>query len=118
MANGPPTPPATAAELVDDAKENPSNVPAALEAEPQQAPLKPNAFQLVFPTIANLAAQGKLQELIQVAEQTEISVRYGSISSKDMFSDKCVLQCDGDCYQSRLLVLTPLVLAYLILDEL
>jgi hypothetical protein len=80
MANGPPTPPpTTAVELIDEAREKAMNTqpaPVATEPQQQQQPSGHDPFQEMFPTITNLAAQGKFLDLINVAEQTEINVRF------------------------------------------
>ena len=74
---GPPTPPpTTATELLDEEKDRaPSAAPAPPVQPPQEAPQpQQDPYQLVFPTIADLASKGDLHELIRVAEHTEIVV--------------------------------------------
>lgn len=95
MANGPPTPPPiTATELLDEARGN-SSVPApASTAQTKQDP-----YQHIFPAIADLALQSDFKKLIRTAEISD-------------------LNGDSDRQSTRLLVTAPLVLAYLIVDNL
>jgi len=95
MTNGPPTPPpTTATELQDEARGN-SIVPPPVST----APTKHDPYQHIFPAIADLASQSNFQDLIQNAEIGD-------------------LNGDSDRQSTRLLIATPLVLAYLIVDNL
>jgi COP9 signalosome complex subunit 8 len=104
MGNGPPTPPLTSpTELLDNAREN-TPAPETTVGTPalpqtQSRSPKQDVYRLAFPTFANLAARESFGELIQTAEEFD-------------------LNSDGDHHQSRLLLTAPLVLAYLIVDEL
>jgi len=70
MANGPPTPPpTTAAELQDEARGNSSVPPPASTTSAKQDP-----YQYIFPAIADLASQSNFQDLIQIAESTDLNV--------------------------------------------
>ncbi|KAE9398145.1 hypothetical protein BT96DRAFT_883263 [Gymnopus androsaceus JB14] len=108
MANmGPPTPPA---EIQDEVKMSEASTSAA---EPPAAPVAAVAtqpppppppvqlqdpYQLIFPRIIELANQKQWLELIDTAETTEI-------------------HAINDQQLSRLLVIVPLILAYLIQNE-
>ncbi|KIK58199.1 hypothetical protein GYMLUDRAFT_699536 [Collybiopsis luxurians FD-317 M1] len=117
MANGPPTPPPTTdAEIRDEARmsDAPAPAPAAVEennastpatitetAQPQppQQPIPlQDPYQLIFPRIAELASQNRWVELIDTAEITEINA-------------------SNEQQLSRLFVVVPLILAYLIQNE-
>ncbi|TFK42460.1 COP9 signalosome [Crucibulum laeve] len=100
MVNAPPTPPPTSAtELQDEAREKPSSGPSTSTPVPQPTPeVKQDLFQHRFPTIADLAGKGKFYDLIQAAEETDLSA-------------------PGERQSTRLLVIAPLVLAYLIVDD-
>ena len=104
---GPPTPPPTSAIEIQDAQREasvppvaattaPPEVPPAEGASEAQAdepivveqPSQPapppgpplNTYQLLFPALAELASQGKFQELIERAERGDLSVnRYPSV---------------------------------------
>ncbi|KAK0239634.1 hypothetical protein EDD85DRAFT_822694 [Armillaria nabsnona] len=119
MANGPPTPPPTTdIEIQDAAREEASanananaNAQAASSStetvpEPaqqqQSAPRPPppqDVFQQAFQKIASLASEKQWQELISVAENADV---WG----------------DDESPVSRLLVVAPLALGYLITDDL
>ncbi|GBE81700.1 COP9 signalosome complex subunit 8 [Sparassis crispa] len=79
--------------------EEPSQVaepaPQTVAAPEQQK----NLYELLFPTLANLAAKGDFQELIRVAEHWDVSA-------------------ENNSSYSRLFLTAPLVLSYLIVDEL
>ena len=116
---GPPTPPpTTATELLDEEKDRaPSVAPAPPVQSPQEAPQpQQDPYQLVFPTIADLASKGDLHELIHVAEHTEIVV--GVLDASFAIVTWTTLQSENNQQQTRLLVTAPLILAYLILDDL
>ncbi|KAF8892433.1 hypothetical protein BD779DRAFT_1509060 [Infundibulicybe gibba] len=104
MLHGPPTPPPTSAkELQDEARVrnntgNPLGSQASSSLNPTQS--RPDAYQYTFSTIKSLAAQQNFQDLVDVAEKTDIN------------SDSI------DQQSTRLLNTTPLVLAYLIMDDL
>ncbi|KAJ4475692.1 hypothetical protein J3R30DRAFT_3501933 [Lentinula aciculospora] len=115
MANGPPTPPPTTdVEIQDEAGmsdvptatvggiSNPA--PAATSSTVPQLPPQPpiqlqDPYQLILPRIAEFAAQKRWLELIDVAEITEINA-------------------SNDQQLSRLFVIVPLILAYLIKNDL
>ncbi|KAF5373697.1 hypothetical protein D9758_000870 [Tetrapyrgos nigripes] len=113
---GPPTPPpTTAAEIEDEARMNgaapppapvdePSSTmvtdqpeqnppPQPIQEEPQQDP-----YRLIFPEIANCVAQKDFKRTASIAEMTDINSESSS--------------------PSRLFVVTPIILAHLISDEL
>ncbi|KAK0211161.1 hypothetical protein DFS33DRAFT_1271020 [Desarmillaria ectypa] len=117
MANGPPTPPPTTdIEIQDAAREEASananananaqtassSTETASEPQQQQAPSRPppqDVFQRAFQKIASLASEKQWQELISVAEDADV---WG----------------DDESPVSRLLVVAPLALGYLIIDDL
>ncbi|OBZ69262.1 COP9 signalosome complex subunit 8 [Grifola frondosa] len=114
---GPPTPPPTTATELEDAARTsvPPQVtpivaevqtpPTPSESAPPQAPptsaqeRKKTSYELLFPKLAELAVNGNFEELIQVAERGDLTG----------------IQ---DTHSSRLFVIAPLVLSYLILDQL
>jgi len=102
MANGPPTPPPTTeAEIQDEARQHAETVAPSTPA-PQVVSTEEDAYwQSIFPTIADLASESNFEELIRIAE------------SADLNSD-----ADSDRRLSRMLVTAPLVLVYLIIDDL
>ncbi|PCH37714.1 hypothetical protein WOLCODRAFT_95695 [Wolfiporia cocos MD-104 SS10] len=110
---GPPTPPpSTAAEIADQSRMPPPPADAGI-APPTQtasqsqptapAPVIPAAnktpYENVFPQIASLAMNRDYQKLIEVAEHEDLVT---GIESND----------------TRLYIIAPLVLSYLIIDEL
>ncbi|KDQ61113.1 hypothetical protein JAAARDRAFT_152171 [Jaapia argillacea MUCL 33604] len=122
MNNGPPTPPPTterelleqqqtaapAVAVAEGSATNPVPTPPAevtlpsgsapqQQAEPQ-APQQ-DAYTSLFPTIADLALQGKYEQLVQLAEERDLNTL-------------------GDRQYTRMLLIAPLVLSYLILDQL
>lgn len=99
MANGPPTPPPTTEAEIQDEARSAAETAVAISALPQST--RDDAYQAVFPAIADLASQSKFPELIELAEVTELN------------SD-----ADSDRRTTRLLVVAPLVLSYLIIDNL
>jgi COP9 signalosome complex subunit 8 len=123
---GPPTPPpTTATEMADEARTSaavvnePSAVvpPPASPSQPKQVPQ--DTYQLLFPTLGNLAYHNDYKQLIDVAERNDLKVRYKYWRSRDIIvSHKLVLQGDSDRQFTRLLLVAPLTLAYLILDDL
>lgn len=69
---GPPTPPpTTATELHDEARES---VPTSSISESSLAPVRQETYHYKFTAIMEAARQGKLQELIQIAEQVDLTV--------------------------------------------
>ncbi|KAI0784370.1 COP9 signalosome [Abortiporus biennis] len=108
---GPPTPPPSSdLEIKDAARlEAPVPPPPATAPPPVAAPAEPQTVQpprqtqtqydIFFPTLENYASNGQLDQLVAEAEKADLTV-------------------DGDSNISRLLVTTPLVLSYLILNEL
>ncbi|KAG5719599.1 hypothetical protein E4T56_gene8948 [Termitomyces sp. T112] len=101
MANGPPTPPPTTETEIQDQARVIAEIPPTATTPLLPASAQPDAFQAAFPVIVDLASQSNFQGLIQVAENAN-------------------LQSDADTNRrlTRLLVLGPLVLAYLIVDDL
>ncbi|KAK0482524.1 hypothetical protein IW261DRAFT_1036294 [Armillaria novae-zelandiae] len=117
MANGPPTPPPTTdIEIQDAAREeasanaiaNAQTTSSSTETVPEPAPQQQSAsrppppqdvFQQAFQKIASLASEKRWQELISVAENADV---WG----------------DDESPMSRLLVVAPLALGYLITDDL
>jgi len=107
MANGPPTPPPTTDTEIQDETRTvdpaptpvPANTAPPQPAQPQPQPVHlQDPYQLIFPRIAELAAAKQWLELIDTSEITEINAT-------------------NDQQLSRLFVIVPLVLAYLIQNE-
>ncbi|KIK08237.1 hypothetical protein K443DRAFT_672732 [Laccaria amethystina LaAM-08-1] len=97
---GPPTPPpTTAAELRDEARTAASTTHPATTAPSTASQPRPDHFQYRFPAIVEATSKKEYQRLIQIAEETD-------------------LNANGDRQPTRLLIIAPLVLAYLILDDL
>jgi len=102
---GPPTPPpTTAAEIADEARTSAPVVSESTAVPPPAPPVQPkqglqDTYQLLFPTLGNLAYQNDYRQIIEVAERGDI-------------------KGDSDRQLTRLLLVAPLTLAYLILDEL
>ncbi|KAJ8463676.1 hypothetical protein ONZ51_g10103 [Trametes cubensis] len=118
---GPPTPPPSSAVEIEDAARTmlpPQAAAAAPATEPSESTSEaaqpateeiqpPTAgqtqqsttYELLFPTISELARTGSLRELVEVAERGDLS--------GDFAADP-----------TRLLLVAPLVLAYMILNEL
>ncbi|KZT69797.1 hypothetical protein DAEQUDRAFT_765123 [Daedalea quercina L-15889] len=117
---GPPTPPLTTeTEILDAARSSnpPQSIPMATDPEPPTAaaeqPTEPQhteppssaeaepqgtSYDKLLPTLADLAAQGQYRELTLAAEQGDAVA-------------------GNDHHVTRLYVVAPLVLAYLILDD-
>ncbi|KAF9469227.1 hypothetical protein BDZ94DRAFT_1244001 [Collybia nuda] len=96
MANGPLTPPpTTVAELQDEAR-SADILPEAVTPV-TQTPTQDN-YQRIFPAISELAIHSQFEDLVHTAENADLNI-------------------DGDRHTTRLLITTPLVLAYLILDK-
>ena len=97
---GPPTPPPSSATEIEDAArtsippplaqaeaqpdteaqptpEAPPSETTAQQSPPEAAPqpAQQTAYELLFPSIAELARSGSLKELVQVAERADLSVR-------------------------------------------
>ncbi|KAJ6490651.1 hypothetical protein C8R47DRAFT_455207 [Mycena vitilis] len=111
---GPPTPPPTSATEIQDATRtivpplpaastSASTSSAAPAPAPAQAPpaaqTRQDDFSRVFPQLASLASEKKFSQLARFAEE-------GDIAS------------DSERQTTRLLLTAPLVLAYLVLDDL
>ncbi|KAI0647372.1 COP9 signalosome [Trametes meyenii] len=117
---GPPTPPPSSAVEIEDAARTvlPPQVaastlgateppaaepiepaPDAAHASPAENSKQSTTYELLFPSISDLARSGSLRELIEVAERGDLSGEYHADPS-------------------RLYLVAPLVLAYLIVDEL
>ncbi|KAA1469378.1 hypothetical protein DENSPDRAFT_928083 [Dentipellis sp. KUC8613] len=101
--NGPPTPPAEDQPLPAEQAPAPaatSDAPAAVEVAPDNQLPSPeqSPYYQIFPQIASLAAKGEIQELIELAERADLNGVH-------------------DTHPSRLFVTAPLVLGYLIRDE-
>ncbi|KAI0780618.1 hypothetical protein BD413DRAFT_498650 [Trametes elegans] len=118
---GPPTPPPSSAVEIEDAARTTLPPPAAAAAPAPQAPATPapesvavpeitesaaasqtkppTTYELLLPSVEDLARNGSLRELIETAERADLSG-------------------ESDADVSRLLLVGPLVLAYLIVDEL
>lgn len=90
MANGPLTPPpTTAAELQDEARSADVDTSSSLETPVAvTAPVAPQAqtsssvqppaqdyYQRIFPAIAERATESKLEDLIHLAESSDLNVR-------------------------------------------
>jgi hypothetical protein len=86
MANGPPTPPPTSAtEIQDQEKDKTLNSgPETSPDPPPQSQPRQDPYELTFPTIAHLAAEGEFHELIRVAEQTEMNVCYSFMPERGL----------------------------------
>ncbi|TFY73448.1 hypothetical protein EWM64_g10566 [Hericium alpestre] len=101
--NGPPTPPSEDQPLPVDpapptAEETSAAAPAAQPENPPILPEQSPYFQ-IFPKLGSLAAKGEYEELVQAAERADLNGLH-------------------DDHPTRLLVTAPLVLSYLILDDL
>ncbi|KIM86180.1 hypothetical protein PILCRDRAFT_816104 [Piloderma croceum F 1598] len=103
---GPPTPPpTTATEMADEARTSAPIVAESTTAvPPPTAPVQPkqpaqDTYQLLFPTLENLAYQNNYRQIVDVAERGD-------------------LKGESDRQFTRLLLVAPLTLAYLILDDL
>ncbi|EKM82569.1 hypothetical protein AGABI1DRAFT_82333 [Agaricus bisporus var. burnettii JB137-S8] len=97
MVNAPPTPPpTTAAELHDQSQTQPQG---SSTAPPPPAQLAQDSFPASFPLIVDLAAKAQYHDLIFKAEEIDVL----SHTSRS---------------PSRLFTLAPLVLTYLIMDNL
>ncbi|KAG6851289.1 hypothetical protein H0H93_011725 [Arthromyces matolae] len=102
MVNGPPTPPPTTeTEIQDEARNSAENIQSVASDSISSTTTPQDAFQAVFPTIIDLASQSNFHGLIRAAESACIQ--------SDLDSSRRL---------TRLLVLGPLVLAYLIVDDL
>ncbi|KAL0946812.1 hypothetical protein HGRIS_012981 [Hohenbuehelia grisea] len=104
MSGGPPTPPpTTAVEIEDAAKADQVAVQPKVETSSVAAlaivPPRQDVYQVAFPAIVDLALRHSFKDLIQLAE------------GKD-------LNGDGDAHPTRFLISVPLVIAYLIVDDL
>ncbi|KAI0723925.1 COP9 signalosome [Cerioporus squamosus] len=115
---GPPTPPPSSATEIEDAARTtlppPQAAPAAVEpatapvpaqtaTEQPQPPItnastQKSEYELLFPSITELARSGSIRDLIEVAERGDQSA-------------------DQDRNPARLLLVAPLVLAYLVVDD-
>ncbi|KAF9454615.1 hypothetical protein P691DRAFT_692321 [Macrolepiota fuliginosa MF-IS2] len=94
MANAPPTPPpTTATELHDQSRSQGSS-----SNPPPPSSAAPDTFPPSFPLIVDLASKAQYRELIRKAEETDVL----SNTSRS---------------PSRLFTVSPLVLTYLILDD-
>lgn len=85
---GPPTPPLTTAAEMADANKTiapmptetapPVSIPAPAASAPAPAPppkqIVQNSYQILFPTLANLAHQGNYLQLISAAEFGDLKV--------------------------------------------
>ncbi|KAJ7685587.1 hypothetical protein DFH06DRAFT_1158916 [Mycena polygramma] len=110
---GPPTPPPTSATEIQDATRTivpplpaastSTSTPAAPASAPAQAPpaaqTRQDDFSRIFPQIASLASEKKFSQLARFAEENDIA-------------------SDSERQTTRLLLTAPLVLAYLVLDDL
>ncbi|KAF7337961.1 CSN8-PSD8-EIF3K domain-containing protein [Mycena venus] len=101
MSTGPPTPPpSSATEIQDAARTIVPPVPAASTSAPAPAPqARQDNFTQIFPQIASLASEKNYLDLIKFVERNDIA-------------------SDSERQPSRLLLTAPLVLAYLIVDDL
>jgi COP9 signalosome complex subunit 8 len=101
MVNGPPTPPATTpTELQDEARTNSSiadtSAPPSAPSVPQNIP---EIFQTVIPQMAEAIAKNDYEHLVDIAERED----------RNTINDR---------HPSRLLIVAPLVLGHLVLDDL
>jgi len=100
MVNGPPTPPATTpAELQDEAKASSSIADTPAPPSAPNAQHIPEFFQTVIPQMAEAIAKQDYQRLVDIAERTDRNT-------------------PNDRHPSRLLIVAPLVLGHLVLDDL
>lgn len=130
---GPPTPPPSSATEIQDAART-TAPPPALATEPEApAPAAPvpeqaqpavvsqtaqkTSYELLFPSIVDLARLGRAMDLIQVLERADLSVCTYSLHKCQQHPHHLFGQADHDKDFTRLLVVAPLVLAYLIEDE-
>lgn len=121
-ANGPPTPPATTpVELQDEARANSSvSQPPESSPNPPSQPLVstslPEGYQNAIILIANAVSRNDFLDLVAISEKTDINVRYlHCFVSLSLIKH---LQIPNDRQPSRLLIIAPLVLGHLILDDL
>ncbi|KDR81736.1 hypothetical protein GALMADRAFT_239914 [Galerina marginata CBS 339.88] len=100
MVNGPPTPPATTpAELQDEARTAASSIAASSAPTVQNVPQnRPDIYQSVIPLMAEAIARNDYQRLVRIADDADRS----SVNDRQ---------------QSRFLIVAPLVLGHLVLDE-
>lgn len=88
---GPPTPPPTSqTEIADEARAavpvavDPSlALPPATVAPIQQKQGPQDSYQLLFPTLANLAFQDEYKQIVAVAEREDLKVCYSTYRSRD-----------------------------------
>jgi hypothetical protein len=127
--NGPPTPPLDDLpegdkdlEQPDPMQAPPDELPQAEQPPPQDPPPQvPNPentiYHNIFPTLVSFAADRDYKSLINLAEyhDVNVSLRCKTQLSSDLISSG---QCDNETEDSRFLFVTPLVLTYLILDDL
>ncbi|KAH7911416.1 hypothetical protein BJ138DRAFT_1150703 [Hygrophoropsis aurantiaca] len=108
MAQGPPTPPPmSATELQDEARDSSiTDTPTPLDApppassnDPTQTDPSQDIYQQLFPRIVDLVSRGDFVEITRIAESRDLNT-------------------DGDRNYSRLLLIAPLILSYLVLDDL
>ncbi|KAG1891444.1 hypothetical protein F4604DRAFT_1876547 [Suillus subluteus] len=127
MAQAPPTPPPmSATELRDEARDSiiassaessdpttSSNTSSSGSAEPpSQLPAVQDIYQQVFPQLSDLAEQKNFIGITNIAEHHDLNcehfLRYPSYTSRHL----------DNVFYSRLLLFAPLVLAYMVLDDL
>jgi COP9 signalosome complex subunit 8 len=128
MANGlPPTPPPTSATEFQDeerAQEQAQAQPPepATSSPPQSSePSQPTQtlYQSILPTLIDLGDRKNFQELVEQAEAADLDVSCAiRVQSPHTDGQHDASQANNDRHQSRLLLTAPLVLAYLILDDL
>ncbi|KIK98084.1 hypothetical protein PAXRUDRAFT_824267 [Paxillus rubicundulus Ve08.2h10] len=101
MAQGPPTPPPTSAtELRDEARD--AHIPPSAASASQSStgpPPTPDQYLQAFPQIRDLALRSDFAAVVQYAELHDLN----GVNDKNY---------------TRLLLITPLILAYLVLDDL
>lgn len=111
----------TAAEPADHAQnEEPIAVEPTVQPDstPEVATQSLNVYQLLFPTLADLASKGSYRELVDVAERADWNVCLLILCLVCLNTLIIFTQAEGDHHPSRLLIIAPLVLGYLILDDL
>jgi COP9 signalosome complex subunit 8 len=112
MVNAPPTPPPlSTTELQDAARASSSQI--STETQPNA----PDVYQLRFPAIVGAASRSDYRAVARIAEEIDLTVRQPLNVTGQECNNSLKLQAAGDHQTSRLLIIAPLVLAYLIEDQ-
>jgi COP9 signalosome complex subunit 8 len=131
MNNGPPTPPPSSATEIEDAAraqaqsalpETPATPatdpePPVVSTSDSDMPVQVNVYHNMLPALCDLAEEGNFKGLVLKAELADLNVK-STLSPPFFVVSRDASQADNDQHPSRLLLTTPLVLSYLILDDL